>query len=312
MKYFNNFTLKSILLLIHVLILGIAINEVNSLTPIGRAAHATAFDGTKIYMLGGAISNGPDDLNEVIYLDVSKSFNSKNPPWNLSTPMPIGAAFSSASFIYNGNRTIYLFGGNMFNPVTHNESYQSFIYAFNLQTLKWDIPITKGKIPSRLTQFGAVKDNFGKIYIFGGGNNLYGTLSEEMNIFDTNTLTWSNGSKLYWPGARHSYAATLLPDGVIVYTGGLYAGNKAMNISDVVLYNTKLNSWEVMTAKNVNAIGSRFGHTAVLAPNGQIIVCGGTNSIDTKVQVTPNLVVLDTRKKPFEWIVPPVSSNVGE
>ena len=246
MAYLNYFTLNPILLLFYVLILGISIIEVNSFIPVGRAHHSSVIVDDKIYMFGGVISNGPDDLNETIYLDVSQSFNTEYPSWALSTAMPFGTAFGTVSFVDNSNSTIYLFGGTMFDPVTYEESYESFIYTFNLLYLEWEIPITEGPMPTRLQQIQAVNDDFGRIYIFGGLNNAERTLSEEMIIFDTNNLTWSYGNKLTMPMARHFYTATLLPNDIIIYIGGLYYGKKAMDIRDIVLYDTISDTWETM------------------------------------------------------------------
>jgi len=67
-----------------------------------------------------------------------------------------------------------------------------------------------------------------------------------MIIFDTIFLSWSYGNKLTMPMARHGYTATLLSDSIIVYLGGLNYGYKAVNISDVILYDIISDTWETM------------------------------------------------------------------
>ena len=50
------------------------------------------------------------------------------------------------------------------------------------------------------------------------------------------------------------------------------------------------------------------------APNGQIIIFGGTRSTANIVfaQVSPDVIVLDTKKDPPEITVPTVSTNIGK
>jgi len=48
------------------------------------------------------------------------------------------------------------------------------------------------------------------------------------------------------------------------------------------------------------------------APDGNIIIFGGSKVNQTGGQVAPNLVVLNTQTNPFEWNVPQVSTNIGE
>ncbi|CAI2170380.1 8658_t:CDS:2 [Funneliformis geosporum] len=268
-----------ILSLFYALILGIFIKEVNSFTPISRNAFSSVLAGDKLYFFGG----NPNSIsNQTFCLDVSQSFSSENPPW-IETPsavIPFASVFATVSFIESSS-IIYLFGGFMYDPVTLVDSFQSFVHTFNTQTLKWDIPKTNGQIPTRRRNIEAVKDNFGKIYIFGA------------------------------PIARNEYTATLLSNGVIVYIGGFNSNGKTMHINEIDLYDTKLDSWKVMVAKNINMIGSRYSHTAVLAPNDQIIICGGGFG-PANNQVAPIIAILNTQTTPFEWTIPEVSSNIGE
>ncbi|RIA79423.1 hypothetical protein C1645_80398 [Glomus cerebriforme] len=69
----------------------------------------------------------------------------------------------------------------------------------------------------------------------------------------------------------------------------------------------------MMAANNINSIESRYLHSAVLAPDGKIIVYGGlTDALGEEyMKVAPDLAVLNTNTFPFEWTVPQVSSIVG-
>ncbi|CAI2164541.1 18859_t:CDS:2 [Funneliformis geosporum] len=189
-----NLFFKPILSLFYALILGIFIKEVNSFTPISRNAFSSVLAGDKLYFFGG----NPNSIsNQTFCLDVSQSFSSENPPW-IETPsavIPFASVFATVSFIESSS-IIYLFGGFMYDPVTLVDSFQSFVHTFNTQTLKWDIPKTNGQIPTRRRNIEAVKDNFGKIYIFGApiARNEYTAtlLSNESKSNSTQPQTHSN------------------------------------------------------------------------------------------------------------------------
>jgi len=234
---------------IYVLISGIFIIEVNSFTPIGRYAHSSVLLGNKLCFFGGYLLSSLTHSNEVFYLDVSQPFNSENPPWvdlTSSAAIPFKGSWFTVSLINNNDPTIYLFGGTMNDPVSNNDSFVSFVHTFNPQTLKWDIPTTKGEIPTRRRNIQAVSDNSGKVYIFGGYNDTTNTVFNNMIIFDTNILTWSYGTIIAPPTARDSYTATLLSNGVIVYIGGLDVAEKVININEINLYDTKSDAWIAM------------------------------------------------------------------
>ncbi|CAI2178263.1 15764_t:CDS:2, partial [Funneliformis geosporum] len=202
----------------------IFVNKVNSFTPIVRISSSSILVGKKFYFFGGYTSKFS---NEVFYLDVSQSFNSENQQWidlTPSSPIPFGSAFATVSLIDDINPTIYLFGGFMVDSVSSKDIFESFVHKFNPQTLKWDIPKTNGQIPKRRRNVEAVKDNFGKFYIFG-------------------------------------------------------------------------------VAKNINML-SLMQIFLLQAQNDQIIICGGA--------VGDTFQVLNTQTTPFEWIIPQVSSNIGE
>jgi len=61
-------------------------------------------------------------------------------------------------------------------------------------------------------------------------------------------------------------------------------------------------------------IKSAFKHIFFnLAPNGQIVIYGGSHQTVNFINVksSPDLIVLDTQKTPYEFTVPNVSTNIG-
>ncbi|RGB42273.1 hypothetical protein C1646_738601 [Rhizophagus diaphanus] len=101
---------------------------------------------------------------------------------------------------------------------------------------------------------------------------------------------------------------------VIVYIGGHENLDQIVDISKIVLYDTKSSTWSIKTAKFPNQIiDNRLSHTAVLAPNNKIIVFGGSKIANGlfNAKVSPDLAVLNTETEPFEWTIPKVTSSIG-
>ena len=106
---------------------------------------------------------------------------------------------------------------------TNQDSFKSVLYSYNLETNEWNIPKTNGIEPERRREMNGVIDNeTGKFYIFSGiiDEFIDKILYNDMNIFDTVSLTWSKGSTINAPLPRLYYTATLLSNGIIVFIGG--------------------------------------------------------------------------------------------
>src|ERR1044072_5308700 len=96
------------------IILSIGIGE--SLIPTDRSAQSSVIVNERIYFLGGTsskVSKNSTVLDQILYLDVSKPFNTENPPFEESpVPIPFGSIFATALLSPQKNM-IYLFGGDM-------------------------------------------------------------------------------------------------------------------------------------------------------------------------------------------------------
>src|SRR5688572_22758866 len=139
--------------------------EVEPFIPAGRLAHSSILVGNKIYFFGG-VGSDYFTLNELFYLDVSKSFNVANPPWVDLAGIPFGSAWATVVLNdINNDPDIYLFGGIMRDMKTINDSFTSIIHRFNINSLTWDIPSVIGNLPERRREVKAI-NNFGMLYIF--------------------------------------------------------------------------------------------------------------------------------------------------
>jgi N-acetylneuraminic acid mutarotase len=193
---------------------------------IPRDAPTANFVGNELYVLGGdvMVSDGSyQPTNDFFYLDVTNiPFNNTlgRISWIDITHLgKVPANSWAASTLVNNS--IFLFGGQM----EFNEE-NSLVYVFDTNNQEWNEPKIRGTPPLRRRNFSAVSDDAGRMYIFGGTADKYTgypniTDFNDMTILDTVHLTWYEGSKEGAPLPRTSYAATILPDGNIIYIGGI-------------------------------------------------------------------------------------------
>jgi hypothetical protein len=202
-----------------------------SLIPVERHAHSSVLVDKKLFFFGGESLSGnlknSTSLDQILYIDISKPFNTANPPYEEipNVSIPFGSSFATAFPSNVQKNVIYLFGGFMVNVDTDLDIVKSSIlHSYNLETREWIIPITNGIIPTRRKEInGVINNETGKFYVFGGldqttGQNI--VTFNDMFIFDTTTLAWSKGSTINAPLPRADYTATLLSNGIIVFIGG--------------------------------------------------------------------------------------------
>ncbi|CAI2175633.1 6995_t:CDS:2 [Funneliformis geosporum] len=293
---------------------------VESFAPKGRLAHSSILLRDKLYYFGGS-DKDIQSAKELFYLDVSQPFDKPNIPWVFLTSIPFGSIWSTVSLNgINNDSNIYLFGGMMIDD-DYKDSFTSVIHQFNVNSSTWSIPSVSGIAPERRREIKAVGNN-GRLYIFGG--NTFPTTGSptfkffnDMVIFDTIGLSWTNISSVDAPSKRALYTATLLTNGFIVYIGGYEFKEDGdvtvVDLKQIYLYDTNSLTWSLKVASFASPIENRVTHTAVLAPDGKIIIYGGSKQFVEIVnaRAVPDIAVLDTRKEPFEWDEPKVTSNIG-
>ncbi|CAG8550108.1 22617_t:CDS:2 [Cetraspora pellucida] len=235
--------------------------------------HSSVLIDSKLYFSGGYINNGNNVTNEFFYLDVSKPFKTTEDiliPWvDLTYTGGPQKAYVTACIGGKNNDMIFIFG----NKPNNN---QSFVNQFDTNKQQWINITSSGSVPTDRDEISCAKFNNGLIAIFSGYNYTPIAITNELWIFNTLTSTWNLSNAINAPSSRRGYCAITLPDDNILYIGGVNL-TASMPMDNLPLYNTKTNTWTIM-----NTYGpippSRRHFSAVLTPDGRIIIFGGSQS----------------------------------
>ncbi|CAJ0912358.1 15760_t:CDS:2, partial [Entrophospora sp. SA101] len=277
-------------------------NFINSLPTeqrYARYAHSSALIDDKLYFMCGSFSN------DMFYLDLSKSFADSLPLVDIPSNLPVNGAWQTASVGGRDNTTIFLFGGSLRDVITGKDVSNNLVFTFSSPNGPWLRPSISGTPPNVTPRAGvkSVIDENGKMYLFGGDyrtgefNNMY--------ILDTINLMWSNGGDADPAFKRTHATSVLLKNGEILYIGG-YSNSVTVDINTVLVYNTKSLKWSTTTVVG-DIIDARSWHTAVLAPDGKVIIYGGANMSDAMSR--PAMVLLDTNSSSYSWSIPKIPPN---
>lgn len=103
-------------------------------------------------------------------------------------------------------------------------------------------------------------------------SNLAGTTQAQVQIGITSRGSVAAVAPI--PGARHYFAATRLPNGNVLATGG-YAGSGVTN--SAMIFDPATNAWTAAASM----LAGRSDHTATVLLNGKVLVIGGQQDILT-------------------------------
>ncbi|WP_426735675.1 kelch repeat-containing protein [Myxococcus faecalis] len=108
----------------------------------------------------------------------------------------------------------------------------------------------------------------GKVLAIGGVTTVSaGSETQEVDVYDPQTNTWSAGPSMTF--ARETHTATLLASGKVLVIGGASSASGGGRIPE--LYDPETNAWTPVASMSA---ASRLGHVALQLPSGKVLVAG--------------------------------------
>ena len=132
-------------------------------------------------------------------------------------------------------------------------------------TWRFAAPLNRGR-----TWHAATALSDGRVLVVGGENTYhYLLMGSSAEIYDPVEDRWTLSLLNQW-NARWQPAASLLPDGRVLVTGG---SDLAGIMGTAEIYDPRTNGWTFAGELQVN----RYGHSATSLPDGRILFAGGVD-----------------------------------
>lgn len=186
--------------------------------PPSRTNHASAAVGKNMYIFGG---NNNNEEGKYQVLDDLNMLDTVTMTW--SRPKTTGTApcARSGHTLTSIGKKLYLFGGGVWNEREGWVHKFNDLYILDTETLHWTKPECQGKIDTSTFPISFAVGRF--LFIFGGGSKPLHSVTNDLYILDTATLTWSSpSSEGDKPQPRDMGTASAVGDSV--YFLGGYAG----------------------------------------------------------------------------------------
>jgi len=191
--------------------------------PSPRMCHtgASSPDGNSILYIGGQC--GQTQRYDDIFRFDGKQFTALNSQMNANGVGPNGCPpkFARHTTVAIGNR-LFTFGG-------FDGMGQYFNLAvFDLETLTWSYPETRGPQPMLRTNHAAAAVG-AKMYIYGGNRTEADTyhILDDLHVLDTETMTWEVAKTTGpTPGARVAHKVMSVGKRLFLFGGGVWTPQK--------------------------------------------------------------------------------------
>jgi hypothetical protein len=112
----------------------------------------------------------------------------------------------------------------------------------------------------------------GRVILIGGQGGAGGGLPlDTAEIYDPATETFTSSGPLPMSTPRYLHAATVLPSGKVLVSGGLWNTAAPSVLATAELYDPATKAFTTTGALNV----ARYGHTSTALPGGKVLIVGG-------------------------------------
>ncbi len=221
---------------------------------------ATLLANGKVLVVGG----GYIDFDEhAEFFNTAELYDPATEMWSVTGNLNVARAFHTAMLLPNGE--VLVAGGyTLITPVS-SPSYTESAELYDPATGTWSVT---GNLSTDRSSHTATLLPNGKVLVAGGCCPSLNSAE----LYDPATRTWSITGNL--STARLGHTATLLPNGQVLVAGGYPVSvSSPSGTNSAELYDPATGTWSVTG----NLSTARFGHTATLLPNGQVLVAGGGN-----------------------------------
>jgi|GEM_PF-6525609 len=228
-----------------------------------RWGHSSvALVNKSILVVGGYGSSG-NALKSAELFDVSsyKWFNLPN--------MPFASGGANLSAVRLTNGSVLVVGGNSGSYQTPNVIAMAAIYDVINNT--WStIPVPKIAAMGRESYFLL---NHTILTVGGSSGSPWYSSVQSTELFDSVTKTWITMDGL--STARYMFGGVIMNSGNVLVSGGIRDFGLGYNIiGSSEIFNSTSDSWEAGPQMQ----NARFGHTANLLPDAEVLVAGGQNA----------------------------------
>jgi hypothetical protein len=199
------------------------------------------------------------------YLNSTELYDPSTGLWTMTSSMSTARAYHTATILTNG--TVLVAGG-----FGYDEYYSGYLNSTELYDASTGLWTMTGNMSAvRYGHIASILMN-GKVLVAGGysyvGQQFISSNSAE--LYDPSTGFWTITSSM--SGARAFHTATILTSGKVLIAGGYgFDGQNYYLFNSAELYDPSTGLW-IMTG-NMSAI--RYGHTASILTNGNVLVAGG-------------------------------------
>jgi N-acetylneuraminic acid mutarotase len=175
--------------------------------------------------------------------------------WHTMTRLPSGRVLIAGGGNDGGESSIGVNTADLFDPTTNTIS-------------------ATGTLTNARREHTNTLLSDGRVLVAGGSSTRFSTSTlSSAEIYDPSTGLWSATGSLNTARTRHT--ATLLPNGNVLFIGGLN-GSATSGLSSAEIFNPSTGTFSNTTGSLANG---RYSHTATLLGDGSVLVAAGIGSV---------------------------------